>query len=284
MVTVSGKHLFTLSAVIVALLSISGCNSLNPVVLQGGPRGLADARVEASQTLDETHRKYAQDDMSLLPRQVYNADGKKLPYSKQPNPYMTDTTAIPADARSKFVVASGLLRAGNLKGARTQFKKLTETHPTLSGPWLELGAIAEKREKYDEAVNCYEKAISVNESNVNAYVALGLMQRKQGRFIDAQNTYIRALNVWKDFPEAHLDLAILYDLYLNKPEEAQKHYEAYYFLNNKQDEKVRKWLVEVQRRTGIERSFIDTPPAMVARKPADNANESTVATTTGSSR
>jgi tetratricopeptide (TPR) repeat protein len=123
----------------------------------------------------------------------------------------------------------------------------------------------------------------VNKNNVNAYIALGQLQRKQGYFSDAQNTYLEALNVWKDFPEAHLNLAILYDLYVNEPEEAQKHYEAYDFLTGRKDEKVKKWLVEVKQRTGIERSFIDIPPKEIVEVPVEKADDAGAAAGGGSS-
>jgi len=108
-----------------------------------------------------------------------------------------------------------------------------------------------------------------------------LVQRRQGYFSDAHNTYLEALAVWKDFPEAHLNLAILYDLYLNRAEEAQKHYEAFYFLGGEKDKEAHKWLVEVKQRTGIDTSFIDTPPAVIAKAPGGEA-EAAVAKTNGS--
>jgi tetratricopeptide (TPR) repeat protein len=198
-----------------------------------------------------------------LPRQAYDSAGGKVPYIPQPNPYSM-TTPVPTEAKSMYVVASSLFQQGRLKKARTQFQKLTEKYPSLSGPWVKLGTIAEKDENYDEAITHYKNAINVNKNNVNAYIALGLVQRKQGYFSDAQSSYLAALDVWKDFPEAHLNLAILYDLYANKPEEAQKHYEAYSFLTGGTDKKVHKWLAEVKQRTGIEGSFIDNPPAEFA--------------------
>ena len=176
-----------------------------------------------------------------------------------------------------YVVASSLLQQGRLKEARTQFLKLTEKYPSLSGPWVKLGTIAEREDKYDEAIKHYKEAINVNKNNVNAYIALGLVQRRQGYFSDAQTTYLAALDVWKDFPEAHLNLAILYDLYANKPEEAQKHYEAYSFLSGGKDEKVHKWLAEVKQRTGIEGSFIDNPPREIAEITIEEAEDPGVA-------
>jgi len=281
MATVSGKLILPLMATTLVPVFINGCSSLMPAMQQESHRGVDKSPVETIAAVEKSQRELVRFDAAPLPRQAYSPSGEKLPYIQHPNPYTADVTTVPADARSTFVVASYLLRDGKLKDARTQFKKLTEKYPTLSGPWVKLAAIAEKREKYDEAANYYEKAIDVNENNVNAYIALGLLQRRQGQFTDAQNTYIKALNVWNDFPEAHLDLAILYDLYLNEPEAAQKHYEAYYFLTSERDEKVHKWLVEVRRRTGIEHSFIDIPPKETVEVPVEKPKNPSVATAAG---
>jgi len=262
---VSGKNYFMLTVVLLVSLVGSGCNSLRP-----SDQSMGKAAGTGGRDMS-TRRVVVPADNKSLPRQRYNSAGEKVLYVAQPNPYTTDKSSIPQEARSMYVAASGMLREGNLKGAHTQFQQLTDKFPFLSGPWVKLGAIAEKNEDYDEAIKLYKKAISVNKRNVNAYIALGLVQRKQGYFADAQKTYLDALHVWKDFPEAHLDLAILYDLYVNKPVEAQKHFEAYYFLTGGKDEKVRKWLVEVRRRSGIERSFIDIPPNGIAKVPNGNA-------------
>ena len=65
------------------------------------------------------------------------------------------------------------------------------------------------------------------------------------------STYAEALSVWEDFPEAHLNLAVLYDIYLNDPLQAQQHMEAYQFLTEEKDAKTAEWLQEIQSRTGI---------------------------------
>jgi len=255
MATVSGNTRFTLTTLLLATALVNGCNSVMPVKPQ--------ANTQTSDIVTTVSLKplvtAAHD--TPLPRQTYNAAGEKVAYVPQPNPYTTEVVSVPVEAKSIFIVADARLKAGDLEVAKTKFTTLTEKFPSLSGPWLKLGAIAEAQEKYSEAIEHYKQAISVNRKNVNAYIALGLLQRKQGYFSDAFNTYHDALMVWKDFPEAHLNLAILYDLYLNNPEEAQKHYEAYCFLTGDKDEKVQKWLVEVRQRTGIDKSFIDIPPA-----------------------
>ena len=270
------KVILTLTTTLFAAVVAAGCSSLLPLSHQNDAAGIS-TRIEAP-------RKQAMElaDNAPLPRQPYDTAGKKIPYVAQPNPYTSAVTSVPQAARSQFIVASSLFREGKLKAAQTRFRGLTEKYPSLSGPWLKLGAIAEKDGKYDEAIKEYKTAISVNRNNVNAYIALGLLQRRQGQYSDAQNTYIEALHVWKDFPEAHLNLGILYDLYMNKPEDAQKHYEAYCFLTGNKDKKAHKWLAEVKQRTGILGSFIDIPPKDIAVVPVGQGDDKEPPSSAGS--
>lgn len=298
MVTVSGSRRFILAAMLLASVCNTACTAMIPAGRQVEQAADSSGQVNTAQrnamSADDKPSSlpllHSQPDRGEhprkvlapvravpLPAQAYGAEGKKIPYVPQPNPYTTGAKPVPTEARAIYVVASNLLRQGNLKAARENLQKLTEKYPALSGAWVKLGAIEEKNENYDNAITHYAKAISVNSNNVNAYIALGLLQRRQGYFSDAQQTYLAALDVWRDFPEAHLNLAILYDLYANLPEEAQKHYEAYYFLTGSKDENVRKWMVEVKRRTGIERSFIDNPPKELAVLPEKETGDTDVA-------
>ena len=277
MAMVYGKYTLTLQATLLASVFIIGCSSLMPVAHQSN---VAGDNVRAK---NPGRQVIALADSAPLPQQPYNPAGQKMPYVPQPNPYTTPVAAAPAEVRQKFLIANYYFREGKQKAAQEHFRELTEKYPSLAGPWVKLGDIAEKDGKYDEAINNYKKAISVNKHNVNAYIALGLLQRRQGYFSDAQTTYLEALNVWKDFPEAHLNLAILYDLYMNRPEDAQKHYEAYCFLTGEKDDKVQKWLAEVKQRTGIESSFIDIPPKGIAVVPIEKAVDKGAPTAAGSS-
>lgn len=275
MATVSGNFHLALAAAMLFSGVLSGCNAIMPARQQAiatDDRAAAAAGSQGAVIVEEN---------APLPRQEYNAAGVKVPYVPQPNPYTAGEEKVPAEARSIFTVAAHLQKRGDLDGAAAKYRTLTEKYPALSGPWVKLGEIAEKQSKHAAAISYYEKAISVNKNNVNARIALGLAQRKQGQFSAAQQAYLDALDLWKDFPEAHLNLAILYDLYINRPEAAQKHYEAYCFLLGEKDEKVRKWLVEVKHRTGIEGSFIDNPPANAVTAAAPGADGAVAIARTG---
>ncbi|TNE79427.1 MAG: tetratricopeptide repeat protein [Gammaproteobacteria bacterium] len=221
-----------------------------------------------------------------LPQQGYDAQGKKIPYVAAPNPYTQQVTPVPAAAKAAFADARAKRENGDLRMARKGFRAMTKEFPTLSGPWVQLAGLSEQREKPEKAREYYHKALEVNPNNVNAYIEQAMFERRQGEFDNARDAYLAALQVWKDYPEAHLNLAILYDLYMNLPEEAQPHYEAYDFLTGKTDERVANWLIEIRRRTGIETSFIDNPPPVpeVPEVPANaNAAGEAVSADAGSS-
>ncbi len=243
------------TASMLGILLVSGCAALLPQ-----PQGNSHvAETEVSQPAADRQAGLSPA-RAPLPQQEYTPEGDKIAYSAEPNPYTSDDSEVPQAAKLAFQSASKLLAKEQYREARKAFKAMTVDYPTLSGPWVKLGEIAAKRDNPQRAEAAYRKAIDVNPRNVNAYMALALYQRRQGDFDGARQSYIDALDLWKDFPGAHLNLAILYDLYLNRPELAQPHYEAYDFLTDGNDPKVGNWLVEVRRRTGIETSFIDNPP------------------------
>lgn len=276
MAMVSDKAYMLPAMALIMAMVVAGCSSMNPVrssvntTLVTGDAGKREIPAAVRKPVP-------------LPQQTYTASGEIIPYVAQPNPYSNSSEGIPHEARSAFSMANARLDSGNVKGAQEDFRKLTENYPALSGPWLKLGEIAEQLELYDEAIGHYEKAVSVNRNNVNAYLRLGMLQRKEGKFYAAENAYAGALHVWRDCPQAHLNLAILQDLYLNRPEDAQKHYEAYAFLAGVKDKKANKWLIEVRQRTGIDRSFVNNPPKEVAGSPAAGSGEEAVTAEAGGS-
>lgn len=252
---VSVKH-WRASALITAVL-LSGCAGLGTV---GGVDSAPEApgkKVVESKSATPNNGEASQ---RYLPKQAYDGQGNKMAYEPAPNPYVGSATPVPEEAVIRFRTGSELMADEQYRAARKAFEAITRDYPDLSGPWLKLGELAEIGERMARAEKSYRKALSVNPRNVNAYLALALFQRRSGDFEEARDTYVSALQLWKDFPEAHLNLAILYDLYMNQPALAQPHFEAYGFLTNGKDPQVADWLIEIRRRTGIETSFIDNPP------------------------
>jgi len=196
---------------------------------------------------------------NFLPVRQYDKDGALAAFVAAPNPYLALKGKINKQAVMNFIAARRAIKSHDLTKAEQLLKGITRYETAVSGPWVLLGDIAKTKKEIDSAVAHYQKAIAVNPDNVNAYLPLALLLREQGQFIAAQNIYAQALAVWKDFPEAHLNLGVLYDLYLNDPLQAQQHMEAYQFLTDSKDEQVSNWLKEVESRTGIQPNlYIDS--------------------------
>jgi tetratricopeptide (TPR) repeat protein len=192
-----------------------------------------------------------------LPKQAYSEQGAFIKYEEKENPYLAVKSRIAKGSVLLYIEAKKAKRQGDLKTAKKKLMVITQNDDSISGPWVMLGHIAFEEKKYPQAEKHYQQAININPKNINAYVAQAQVQRVMGAYHVAQNTLARALNLWPDFPEAHLNLGILYDLYLNQSEKSQQHLEAYLFLTHYKNKKAINWYSEVQGRTGINKSFID---------------------------
>ncbi|QSP95108.1 tetratricopeptide repeat protein [Marinobacter salinisoli] len=240
---------------------LSGCAGLGTMTGPEPAPETAEKQVVESAPVVVPDVQGEADSHRYLPQQGYDAAGNKIDYAAEPNPYTQASAPVAPEVVARFQAASKLMAEEKNRMARKAFEAITRDYPELSGPWVKLGELAEIGERLERAEKSYRKAIEVNPDNVNAYLALALLQRRNGDFEASRDTYVAALELWKDYPEAHLNLAILYDLYMNQPVNAQPHFEAYQFLVQGDHPQVADWLIEIRRRTGIETSFIDNPPA-----------------------
>lgn len=239
------KHLAFL-CVIGATLGLVAC---------GGTLGQAKSKQlsnEAPATLISTQE--------YLPAPKLDAEGVFLPYVPRENPYLAQRGRVKKESVAKFIEIKRAQKQKQYAQAEKLLQELIVEDRSLSGPWVTLGDIALEQHKVDQAGTYFQEAITRNSRNINAYMRLAQVQRMQGKFLLAQNTYAKALTLWPDFPEAHLNLAVLYDVYLNHPLRAQKHMEAYQFLTGGENKQVAEWLTEIQARTGV-------PITLVVEKP-----------------
>ena len=226
-------------------------------------------QTQATQTLptdEETTPLQLIDTLQYLPVQSYLETGEKIPYIAAVNPYERQSGVISKDSVQQFIQARRAFKAESFVETKQILQALIQQDATLSGPVLMLAKIEHQQGNIEAALTYYQQALTINPQNVNIYIGLAALQRQQGQFIEAQNTYANALTIWKDFPQAHANLAILYDVYLNTPDKAQAHMEASQFLFLGKNQQVNQWLAEIKQRTGVEKSYIDNP-ALINSEP-----------------
>jgi Tfp pilus assembly protein PilF len=165
-----------------------------------------------------------------------------------PNPYLQNPVAVPAAAQQKFQQANKALAAGDWQNAESDLLWLTTNHPALSGAFLNLALLYAETQQLEKAEQYFNQAISVNKLNVNAYNQYAIYWRKRGQFEQAEQLYLKALDVWPDYPAAHLNLGILYDLYMGALPPALEHYRLYQALLEEPSRQIQGWIMDAERR------------------------------------
>lgn len=239
----------TIAISAICLISVSGCATVS----SSGKSTLSQSGSSNTASNLRQDKIVAQqvDSSQFLPKLTINeVDSQLIPYQAVINPYLLQKGKIEPVLIAQFIEARQAYQGNELNRAKQILQEMLKSSKNLSGPLVLLGDIERQHGNFAEATKQYQQALLINKYNVNAYIRLARVQRQQGEFIQAQNVYVKALSIWRDFPEAHLNLAILYDMYLNKEIEAQRHLEAYQFLTRGKDKKRAGWLSEIQQRTG----------------------------------
>ena len=164
------------------------------------------------------------------------------------NPYLSNRPSISAEASERFQLASTAMASGDWDQAELELLWLTENHPQLSGPYLNLALLYDKSGQVDKVDTAFRQAIASNSNNINAYNQYGYYLRQQGKFSEAEQRYLQALEAWPDSADSHLNLGILYDLYMGKLQMALQHYQSYQSLLDEPERKVKGWIIDTQRR------------------------------------
>lgn len=153
-----------------------------------------------------------------------------------------------AEARPDYDKAVAALRAGNDEEAEALFTAFAQRYPALASPHTNLGIIHYRRGRITEAEQSFKRAIELHAQDAVAWNYLGMIHRSRGRFMDARDAYRHALSARPDYAYAHLNLAILYELYLVDLAEALAHYREYQRFAPDDDARVAAWLSDIEQR------------------------------------
>jgi tetratricopeptide (TPR) repeat protein len=156
---------------------------------------------------------------------------------------------IPPRAAQQYSQALQMMKSGRSTDAELEFKQLAVAYPQFAGPQLNLGLIYLKDSRLADAEAAFKAAVKIAPSNPIAGNELGIVERKLGKFADAETAYQNAISAEPNYAAAHLNLGVLYDLYLAEPQKALEQFERYIEIagDNKQ---VNGWVVELRKRVG----------------------------------
>lgn len=171
-----------------------------------------------------------------------------------PSPDVTTNSAPRSDVTApsavekeitQYTTALNLLNVNQLDQAETELTGITRNHPELAGPWANLGLVYIKKNQYDKARSNLDKALEKNPKLAQAYNLLGFIEYQQGNIIKAKQDYAKALANKEDYPLAHYNLALIYDIYLHDIPNAVVHYKRYLELIKQDDKATADWVNEL---------------------------------------
>jgi len=158
----------------------------------------------------------------------------------------------PVDFYQQFYTeAVASLKRGDTEEAIELLLQVSTGAPEKPYVFTNLGLAYFKLQKMDLAEQAFQEAISRSKKDAVAYNHLGILLRYKGQFEEARKYYQRAITIDSDYANAHLNLGILFDIYLQDLNLALKQYEKYQSLTGAEDKQVAGWIADIQRRLKI---------------------------------
>ena len=143
------------------------------------------------------------------------------------------------------------MQGGNWAEAELELERLVLEQPGFPGLYVNLSIVYAEDGRSDEAIAVLEQALGIDPGFPAANNQLGRLLRREGRFDEAEAAYRRALETDPGYALAHYNLGILLDVYLRRPAEALTHYSTYQASLPEPDETVARWIVDLERRSGV---------------------------------
>jgi len=98
----------------------------------------------------------------------------------------------------------------DLHGAAYHFLEVTRLDPMRAGAFVNLGAVYNRLEKYDDAIAALRKGIQLDASRAEGYYNLGVVYRQRDQLDLAIQAYREATRINPRMADAHYNLANIY--------------------------------------------------------------------------
>jgi tetratricopeptide (TPR) repeat protein len=124
-----------------------------------------------------------------------------------------------------YGLATVYFQQRELTSAAHHFREVTRLDPHRAGAFINLGAVLNVLQHYDEAIAALRRGIQLDNGRYEGYYNLGLVYKRKGQTDLAVSAYREAIRLNPKAPDAHLNLGNLY-LEREQPKLAIAQYEA----------------------------------------------------------
>tara|TARA_R110002167_G_scaffold30636_2_gene101204 strand:+ start:9005 stop:9637 length:633 start_codon:yes stop_codon:yes gene_type:complete len=154
------------------------------------------------------------------------------------------------EIQQRYKDALSLIREEQYIPAQQALESLLAEDPEIAGAWYNLALLQYRQQDQQGSLRSLDHCLALSPRNPAAHTLNGLILRQQGQFKSARIAYAKALESDQNYASAYLNLAILYDIYLQYFEDALIHYQRYLALagEGEQPEQVKLWIQDLQLR------------------------------------
>jgi tetratricopeptide (TPR) repeat protein len=160
---------------------------------------------------------------------------------------------VPPAFTTRYDAAVARLASGDASGAGAEFRALAAAYPGYAGPLLNLALIESRAGRDAEALALLADAADTCARCGPVWNEIGVIHRRAGRLNEAEAAYQRAIELEPGYALAYYNLAVLYDLYLQRPELALANYRRYLAGEpaSTMTASVNEWVTDLERRVAI---------------------------------
>ncbi|RMF17181.1 MAG: hypothetical protein D6761_04830 [Candidatus Dadabacteria bacterium] len=133
----------------------------------------------------------------------------------------------PDDAGLHFSIGKAYQALGNPIAAEKEYQQAISLDTNAYEAYNNIGVLRLLKKEYAAALTQFERAVSANVNFATGWLNRGIALRGLERYREAEQSWKRALSIRPDFPEAEYNLALLYDDYWNRPDNAITAWRAY---------------------------------------------------------
>jgi tetratricopeptide (TPR) repeat protein len=124
-----------------------------------------------------------------------------------------------------YGLATVYFQQRELTSAAHHFREVTRLDPLRAGAYINLGAVLNVLQQFDEAITALRRGIQLDNGRYEGYYNLGLVYKRKGQTDLAVSAYREAIRLNPKAADAHLNLGNLY-LEREQPKLAISQYEA----------------------------------------------------------
>jgi len=155
---------------------------------------------------------------------------------------------INAEIKSTYGKVAKLNKQKQYADAIKLLDSVRQKYPQLSGPDYQKARVYFNQGKLELALESVDFSLLNNSRNYYSLNLKGIILREQGKFEQAREIYFMAIESYPPYPNSHLNLGVLADIYMRDLPLALLQYREYMKLTSNQDKKVANWIIEIERR------------------------------------